>query len=1096
MKLFTQKYIKIGETAVSFFIILTFFFSTILPSGNSYAQQISSSTILNLPIPGTMIPVSSGFTPTLIKGLSLHAENPLLFDFIIDTGDSDLEGDALEVESEKLIKYFLASLTVPEKEMWVNLSPYEQDRIIPQKFGSTEMGRDLLAQDYMLKQLTASLMYPENKIGENFWDRVYEKTQERFGTTEIPINTFNKVWIVPEDAVVFEHDGGAVILESRLKVMLEEDYLALERNLNSKKFGTDQLEQKDVETLSGVSSAVVREILIPEIEREVNEGKSFAKLRQVYNSMILATWYKQNLKESLLGQVYVDQNKTKGIDLEDKQINKKIYDQYVEAFKKGVYNYTREDFDPATQQIIPRKYFSGGYSQENPVKGFLSEIVADDALGISKVEKLTVKHFIELAGTPGLENNKEILEAMRTKVRTFTPDNQRRILAALNGKKESHLKVVQSLFLEDTDRDKVRKASSSIDDSRERRKIIIDNILGNEGVSLTKDLNEIRGLDQAFILMKLFRETKDEESKIFLKDEFKRLFEEKKDEIVFRRQKQLMFLFLLSRVESNLAVETESFKGDILWAGESLLENLSEADENIGEKINFISGVFLKFNFLEELRNIKNQVRDSFIKELLEKSISSFDKKEKLNLRRYWFKFLLEEMDVRWFEYRKREESFLLTRGNVDEKFSSYLRSVVVEERASDFLNKLREGQIEPQTLVNFWMLGENGEKKIVQKAVVGQANVLLDLLYKSLVLNFSPGTMVSYETVPDISHNPLQERIIEYFSNKKNGKVSLKISQSAQGEAKVLKNFKYGRYNFVFFGWKEKLKDMVIRVARNAKSTRIEDVHAFFVLFQLGIGPEVFYWGETKNQYYYEITEEIKGLTLAEYSRELRDQEIQKILAVLTVLIQNGIHVEDAFRNPANIIIGKASNSDEDRAYIIDPGGLRMQGKDSYEFLAREYRHEMASGGYSDQWKRIDPNSKIDSYLRQIQEQGSDALMEIQYEDSNQAVSSPVKRDRKRSFKSKYGGINLDPNLLNLQIKRDGNGVPLPVWEQPIDQMNIEGFLPIIINIKMFPVNNMSFLLGFIDKKEPEESGVGDISLRDMPVWFTKKQDIGPKLT
>jgi len=76
--------------------------------------------------------------------------------------------------------------------------------------------------------------------------------------------------------------------------------------------------------------------------------------------MILATWYKMNLKESLLGQVYVDQNKIVGIDLENKNVKQEIYDQYVEAFSKGVYNYIREEYDPVTQEMIPRKYFSGG----------------------------------------------------------------------------------------------------------------------------------------------------------------------------------------------------------------------------------------------------------------------------------------------------------------------------------------------------------------------------------------------------------------------------------------------------------------------------------------------------------------------------------------------------------------------------------------------------------------------------------------------------------------------------------------------------------------------------------------------------------------
>ena len=79
----------------------------------------------------------------------------------------------------KLIKYFLASLTIPEKDLWVNLSPYEKDRIIPQSFGLTEMGRDLLAEDYMLKQITASLIYPEDEIGKKFWKRIYEEAAKK-----------------------------------------------------------------------------------------------------------------------------------------------------------------------------------------------------------------------------------------------------------------------------------------------------------------------------------------------------------------------------------------------------------------------------------------------------------------------------------------------------------------------------------------------------------------------------------------------------------------------------------------------------------------------------------------------------------------------------------------------------------------------------------------------------------------------------------------------------------------------------------------------------------------------------------------------------
>ena len=71
-----------------------------------------------------MVALSPAFAPVILKGVTVHSENPLRFDFIVDTGEAKLTPNELKDESQKLIKYFLASLTVPEKDLWVNLSPY------------------------------------------------------------------------------------------------------------------------------------------------------------------------------------------------------------------------------------------------------------------------------------------------------------------------------------------------------------------------------------------------------------------------------------------------------------------------------------------------------------------------------------------------------------------------------------------------------------------------------------------------------------------------------------------------------------------------------------------------------------------------------------------------------------------------------------------------------------------------------------------------------------------------------------------------------------------------------------------------------------
>ena len=287
--------------------------------------------------------------------------------------------------------------------MIINLSPYEKDRIVPKEFGQTGMGRDLLAEDYFLKQITASLIYPESRLGREFWQKVYAQAQAKYGTTNIPVNTFNKIWIVPERAVVYENKGVAFVLENHLKVMLEEDYLALGKaegrrwkaegegvdvkGINPSTFHlrpSELLRVSGMRTTARLASNIIRSIVIPALTKEVNEGKNFAQLRQVFYSLILATWYKKKIKDSILNKIFANRKKIRGVQYQDSVIAspkgeaiferttndvEAIYQNYLNAFKKGVFSYIKEEsqFQFPTlggkgqgEVKIPRKYFSGG----------------------------------------------------------------------------------------------------------------------------------------------------------------------------------------------------------------------------------------------------------------------------------------------------------------------------------------------------------------------------------------------------------------------------------------------------------------------------------------------------------------------------------------------------------------------------------------------------------------------------------------------------------------------------------------------------------------------------------------------------------------
>jgi len=341
---------------ISIIIVMAFFLNALGP-----VPEARADALLNLPAPGMLMHLSPSFAPAYLKGIVIHPENALKFDFIIYKGDQALSDSQKRNEYMKLIKYFMASLAVPDEDQWVNLSPYEKNRIIKEDFGKTEMGRDLLAQDYILKQITASLIYPQSHLGQEFWKRVYAKAQEKYGTTNLAVNTFNKVWIVPDNAVIYEKGNMAYVVKNHLKVMLEEDYLSLQKH--------SAIDTNTVISKHSLASKIVREIVLPVLEKEVNEGKNFASLRQVYSGMLLAAWYKRALRESLLSKIYANKSKLKGVD-QDPKINEVIYQQYLKAYKKGVFNFIKEDVDKYTNETIPRKYFSGGaLSYNDPTDG-------------------------------------------------------------------------------------------------------------------------------------------------------------------------------------------------------------------------------------------------------------------------------------------------------------------------------------------------------------------------------------------------------------------------------------------------------------------------------------------------------------------------------------------------------------------------------------------------------------------------------------------------------------------------------------------------------------------------------------------------------
>jgi len=73
-----------------------------------------------------------------------------------------------------------------------------------------------------------------------------------------------------------------------------------------------------------------------------------------------------------------------------------------------------------------------------------------------------------------------------------------------------------------------------------------------------------------------------------------------------------------------------------------------------------------------------------------------------------------------------------------------------------------------------------------------------------------------------------------------------------------------------------------------------------------------------------------------------------------------------------------------------------------------------------------------------------------------------------RRPGEDREGGIDLNPINLDLQIKRDGDGMPLPMQFQEIQNINIEGLIPVIINVT--PVTSLPIFSALEEEETPQQ--------------------------
>lgn len=315
--------------------------------------RVSYASIVNLPLEevfnlkNQVVLSAQNRDLAFLRGVNYNSDNPAKIKFFFDL---KAQSKLSLKDRERMLRYFFAFLAMPDDKLWVNLSPYEKDRILPQELSKLDIGKDMLIEDYLLKQLTSALTDPKTTHGRNFWQKVEKIAFSIAKTKNVPIETFYKVWVVPEKMEVAKYKDSLFVKQAKLKVMLESDYFTAQNNQGLQMQNSrSQIQNK----INNEAKEIFKRELLPIIEEQVNKSVTFAPLRQLFYAYILAKAFKQSVQKGEITN-YFNHNQASAIQLNINQLREKVFNAYVNSMREGAYSAVSK----LNQQ--KRKYFSGG----------------------------------------------------------------------------------------------------------------------------------------------------------------------------------------------------------------------------------------------------------------------------------------------------------------------------------------------------------------------------------------------------------------------------------------------------------------------------------------------------------------------------------------------------------------------------------------------------------------------------------------------------------------------------------------------------------------------------------------------------------------
>jgi hypothetical protein len=254
-------------------------------------------------------------------------------------------------------KAFIAGLTIPNHKFWVNLNPWEPERIIEKDVSPTDVGRIMLEADLQMKKDFNKYEDPcHSQVGVKYWKLLDEEREKLIGacmkkhpgeikeSRNILFSATTRHWIVPDGIKVYGNDEEAYVANATLKIYSEPvakhstfDIANQDRRSISK--GCLDEINRSAKIYGEYVKELEDRMILPLVVQDINRAERYSELRQVYISLALAQWCKERrgAPRGIFSKL-INSASLKGIEAQTAWNPKEVWNRYVKSFKEGEYN--------------------------------------------------------------------------------------------------------------------------------------------------------------------------------------------------------------------------------------------------------------------------------------------------------------------------------------------------------------------------------------------------------------------------------------------------------------------------------------------------------------------------------------------------------------------------------------------------------------------------------------------------------------------------------------------------------------------------------------------------------------------------------------